>query len=540
MILSKIIKTKFTSVKECFNPDNGESIILPNGFGIYSELEKINKNSDINCPIFTCMVKDGYRMFNNNGKINSQYFKLYEKYLYFTANIFRSYLYNLNVLRNLPFLPTPSYRGMGFLEESESPTVFFSMTSNSKSGLISNSLGMDKSNITKMMNFMIKYKFLELHSEQHSYIDYEKGETPSDRKCRLFLVSKQFYRYPVKYFFKNDLIKKSLKESIDKEFEDIFKSVDDTINFETRILDDANISSYTFPTVEKLQRVAERMVIEEEKDKFGRIYSFGIPKEWYSEDNGKVITKKKSNGETYSYTINGKLKPNCPYVDINSHIYNYIIMMHGRKVLRKRKKYYDIEGNVYYDRFYSFLSMIPKWIRNEILIDEEEIVDCDATALHPRIIGKLFETYTKEKRPEFLKGDSHSKIADILNISRQEAKLINLSYWNSPIIDDCTISSKKNKEVFELMDDLIKKDYPKLFSYLKTVKCYTKSIKKRKSSHSNMSVYLMDSESRIMQEFFNTVSNLSFIYCYDSVSVKKSDLIFIKNSFEGVINWYLK
>lgn len=536
MILKDIVKNKFSSVNECLFPDNGEAIIIPNGFGIFEDVKNISKDSKIDCPVFTCMIKEGFRMFNNSkDSINLQYFQIYEKYLYFISNIYKSYLYNLNVSKRNQNPDTISYRGMDFSEDKDIPTVFFSLASDSKTGLISNSLGMDKSNITKMMNFMIKYKFLELFTEEHSFVDYSKGETLADKKCRQFIVSNQFYRFPVKYFFKSQKIVKTIQNMNQSELDEIFENSDDVVNFEKRILSEKNITSYTFPKIEELLKLAENMVKNEETDKWGRIYSFGIPAEWYHEDNGKVITKKKSNGETYSYTIRGKLKTDCPYVDINIHIYNYILMMNNKKIIKKRKKYVDEEGNVYYDRFYSFLSMIPKWIRNQIKIDGEEIVECDATALHPRIIAKMFETSTNLEAPEFLKGDSHSKISDILNISRKEAKLINLSYWNSKIVGDNTIASNRNKEVFKKMDDLIKSECPKLFEFLKIVKCDMKAIKNGKGSHSNMSVMLMDHENRIMQEFLDRFGGFSFIYCYDSIAVKKSCYDFVKKNFDSTV-----
>ena len=529
----KLNRTNFTSVKECFYPDNGEAITIPRGFGL--------KNiEDIQCPIFTCMLKEKeeYKMFNSTGEFNVQYFKLYEKYLYFVSTIYRSYLYSINrtTERNIS---TTSYRGMDVLDE-DLPTVFFSMSSDSKTGLVANSLGMDKTSITRMVNFMIKYKFLELYKEEHSFIDYSKGETLTDRKCRQFIVSSQFYRSPVRYFFKNEKIIQSLQKQASKEIEDVLDNVDSTVNFETKILSDRTIQSYTFPTTERLQEVAEKMVKNKDKDKYGRIYSFGIPSEWMSEENGTTVTKKKANGETFTYTVHGKLKENCPYVDISIHIYNYLLMMNGSKTLRKRKKYYDGVGNVYYDRFYTFLSMIPKWIRQEILIDGEEIIEIDAQALHPRCIGKLFEDATSVERPDFLIGDSHSKIAEILGVTRNEAKLINLSYWNSSILNDKTTASKKNSVVFEKMDSMIKETTPKLFEYLKIVKCYTKSLKGKKSSHSNMSVLLMDMETRIMQEVFDGIGGTTFLYCYDSIAVKSSKYEFIKTAFDRVVNNYLR
>jgi hypothetical protein len=538
--MTEIEFTSFKSTKHCFNPDEGKTIILPKGFGIKENLDIFTLDeetlkSSIKCPIFSCMLKEHeeYIMFTKRGKINLQYLKLYEKYLYFVGKIYRKYLFKINSLRE-----DTSYRGT---DVDIIPSIFFSMSSNSKEGIITNSLGMNKKNITRMVNFMIKYKFLELFSEQHSYIDYKKGETLADLKCRHFIVSTQLYRSPIKYKIRSEYITNHIIKQHDKLLNDALEG--EGTSFEAELLSDEVIRSYTFPTAKKLLTVARKMVENKEKDKYGRTYSFGIPEEWYSEDNGKVITKRKANGDSFKYTIRGKLKPNCPYVDINIHIYNYILMMNGPKLIRKRKIWED-ENGFYKDRFYCFLSMIPKWIRNEIKIDGEQIVEIDAQALHPRIVGKLYEEITGDTRPEFLEGDSHTKIAKMLNIDRSSAKLISLSYWNSKIIGYKTSASKRNVELFAKMDKYIIQNHSKLFAFLKYIKCEMKPIKNKKSSHSNMSVLLMDMETRIMENFFWDVqysgNKTTFLYCYDSVAVKQSKYETIKTLFENNVEQFLK
>jgi hypothetical protein len=217
--------------------------------------------------------------------------------------------------------------------------------------------------------------------------------------------------------------------------------------------------------------------------------------------------------------------------------------MNGPKLIRKRKIWED-ENGFYKDRFYCFLSMIPKWIRNEIKIDGEQIVEIDAQALHPRIVGKLYEEITGDTRPEFLEGDSHTKIAKMLNIDRSSAKLISLSYWNSKIIGYKTSASKRNVELFAKMDKYIIQNHSKLFAFLKYIKCDMKPIKNKKSSHSNMSVLLMDMETRIMENFFRDVkysgNKTTFLYCYDSVAVKQSKYETIKTLFENNVEQCLK
>lgn len=550
MNLLELNHTKFKSTKHCFNPDEGKTIILPTGFGFDEKIniKTISKEEvlkTIKCPIFTCMVKDQdeYNMFTSKNKIDLTYFKIYEKYLFFISNIYKSYLYKLNTINNREMMADTSYKGMGDNTENiEIPTIFFSMSSDSKTGLIANSLGMSKDSVSRMVKFMIDYKFIELYSEQHSFINYDKGETIADLKCRHFIVSEQFYRSPTKYFVRNQYITDHIQKQYTKTIDELVGS--ESASFEKELISDSMITSYTFPTVERLMEIADKMVVNGEKDKFGRIYNYGIPKEWLSEENGTIVTKKKANGESFSYTVRGKLKPNCPYVDINVHIYNYVLMMNGPKVVKKRKIYRDKE-NLYNDRFYYFLAMIPKWIRNEIKIDDENIKEVDATALHPRIVGKLFETHTNEERPNFLEGDSHTKIADMLGIERNQAKIISLSYWNSKIVNNKTVCSKKNEELFGKMDEFIIKNYPKLFEFLVDVKCNMKAIKKGKSRHTNMSVMLMHEETQIISNFFWNLKytlkdfSITTLYCYDSISVKKSKYDSVKQIFEETVDLYL-
>jgi hypothetical protein len=86
-----------------------------------------------------------------------------------------------------------------------------------------------------------------------------------------------------------------------------------------------------------------------------------------------------------------------------------------------------------------------------IEIDGEKIEEVDACSLHPRIVGKVFEQLSGLKRPDFLLGDVHTNLSKILGVDRKQAKLINLSYWNSKISFDkdlkryVKISSKANK-----------------------------------------------------------------------------------------------
>jgi len=295
--------------------------------------------------------------------------------------------------------------------------------------------------------------------------------------------------------------------------------------------------------MERLVEVADKMVKEGATDKRGRRYVWEIGSEYLHPDNGKEILIKLKNGTTKKHKIKGKLIENCPVVDIKIHLYSYYMWMSGSKVLKERKKY-EYNGITFYDRFYSILSVLPKWIRAEILIDGEETVEVDATALHSRIVGKLYADTMECEVPFFLIGDSHTKVAEMLDITRAEAKLIALSYWNSRIVKDATISSKKNKHLFVKMDSFLKKEFPDLWRYLKYIKCKMDVIKgKGYHRNSNMSALLVDMETIIMQDLIERLNRKELvpcIYVYDAIAVKKSKAEEVKKLLEKVLYYNLE
>lgn len=540
-------KTKYSNLDEFMNPSAGQFIIIPNGFG------------GMNCPVFTCMEKE-YPMQNKDGKtLSKKALSLYERYLMFASMIYSSYTKSVNINQ--------------IDEESGLPYIFFTTNQNSIHN-IEKSIGTNRNRSIEMVKFFMKYGFLEKISDAKSYIDWDDPLDNKKRVSRRFVVNNQFYRKPVKYYFKfdenikkrNNYITINIKEAVlNKDSEEV--------NFEGKLLNDETIKKFTFPSYEEVYEKAVSMVNDKKTDKHGRTYVWTIPSEWLSDDNGKVIVKKKSDGSSFKYVIKNKLKENCPYVSIQNHINSYVHTMVNTKVVKERKVYKDKGENKYYDRFYSTLSLLPKWIRDMILIDNEKTKEIDATALHNRIVGKLFsntfsnyafseckgsykqflhsykedfKTITKTDTysikhsytptPPILTNDSHYMVSEKLGVSRSEAKVIGLSYWNSKIVNGKTISSIKNKEVFEKMDLLLKKEYPALFVFLDFVKNDLTSIKDT-YSHSNMSVLLMDEENRIMNDVINTLYDMgvSVIYTYDAISVKESDYEKANKVFEEIL-----
>lgn len=502
---------KFQSLSHFLNPTFGESITIPQGFG------------GDNCPIKSCLIKDGHSFTNKKGTNNLKTLNLYEKYLYFVSLIYNKYLQS--------YITT--YRGT---VTEEMPYVFFNMSSSSKHSLITKMLGMNNASVRKMFNFFIQYEFLTLYSEEVSFIDWTNHNSPKEKRARRFLVSPQFHRRGVIYRFRDHKNVERLNDSYERYIQYFFSN-SSKLNFEGKLMSDDTIRSFTFPTYEELYKKAEVMVNEKMKDKVGRTYVWEIPKEHYHEDNGKKITVKRADGTTFSYTVQNKLKKDTPFVDITAHIQQYTLTMNGPKVLKK-SKITHFNDNEYEDRFYSSLSLLPKWIRSEIKIGGEKIVEVDMTALHSRIVGKMYSERYKTEIPDFLRDDSHTKLASILGVDRGEAKKIGLCYWNSKIHNGKTISSKNNRELFHKMDRFIRDKYPLLKEYLEDVKCNMKSIKGTQP-HSNMSVMLVNEEVKIMKKVILEI-NHNMIYCYDALWVTESKVNLTKDVFDKVLSSYFR
>lgn len=545
MIFKENIQTSFKTIKEFYNPFGGDYCVIPNGFGV-KDNNYINSNKT-NCLIYNWMIEDNIIRFNKTkkeGTINLQSVEKYEKYIYFLSLIYRSYIadkkkISTNEINNSYYSHLKRIR---FSEENpDEPIVFFAWDeSQGKDTFLKQMLGMSSQYIREMVNFFIYHEILLLVDDSKYVIDWTKGENRNDRKARSFIVDRRIFREPSKFKFTNERIKRNLAEKRNKDIEESLKG-DDVVNFENTIYNDEMIQRFTFPTMDRLIEVANKMVQEGATDKHGRRYVWEIEDKYLHPDNGKEIIIKLKGGKTKKITIRGKLIENCPVVDIRVHLYSYYLWMSGNKVVKKRK-IFEHEGETFYDRFYSILSILPKWIRNEIKMDEEEVVEVDATALHSRIVGKMFSEWLGgEPIPEFLTGDSHSKIAEILNISRQEAKIIALSYWNSRIVDNATISNKKNITIFRKMDNLLKTQYPELWNMLIHIKCVMTPIKGHNfSRNSNMSAFLIDREVRIMQDVISRIEKQPVIYIYDALAVGKSKAEDVQKIFNEVLEEHLE
>lgn len=533
---------KFNSLKEFYTGLNSTThISLPNGFGTKLNLFKSNSNNlkSSNCPVLNCMIKEGIIKFNHRTNIiNTSSIFSYEMYLLFSSllfnfyNVRKSHINQQSIEQNTKPSPQIVYR------EEEVPYVFFSMKKEDKDNSLMAKLGGASANgMQRMVEFFVKYKFIELYSDYKSFNNLDKGESIQEKRARRYIVSEQFDRVPCRYKFQHPRMSLKMEKVYKRKLEKVF-GANEAIDFEKMLLTDDNIQSFSFPSINEVIEKARYMVENQKRDKHDRVYVYEIPSEWMHEDNGKTFTGKRNDGTTFTYTVRGKIKPGCPYVNINQHINSYMMMINGEKLLKARRKYKS-QGKEYFDRYYYTLALFPKWIREMIIIDGEEIVEVDYTALHSRIVNKLYQDNVesiggnKESLP-FLEGDSHSKVAALLGINRATAKRIGLSYWNSRISNKTTISSKTNAGVFEAMDEFLKRSYPDFFKYLEFVKTRQKKIKSGMKRHSNMSAMLMDMENRLMQYVMERI-DFPVIYVYDCLYVGKSRQEYVKKLFDEAL-----
>lgn len=77
-------------------------------------------------------------------------------------------------------------------------------------------------------------------------------------------------------------------------------------------------------------------------------------------------------------------------------------------------------------RVTSSFTLLPSWIRSMITFDAGQLVECDYSSLHPNIALSVYGHGGKT---------SHDEVASYLNISRAEAKIEHLSFFNKRIVD---------------------------------------------------------------------------------------------------------
>ncbi|AIZ41223.1 hypothetical protein [Cellulophaga baltica] len=153
-------------------------------------------------------------------------------------------------------------------------------------------------------------------------------------------------------------------------------------------------------------------------------------------------------------------------------------------------------------------NLMPSWIRQMCLIDNEEIVELDYSAFHPNIALSIFEGNT-----QFL---THQQVAKDLDKNVQEVKIEHLSFFNKhPNEMKKSILYRYYSSKEPLMLNRIIQD-------------------KHRNNYKNTSKLLFNKEVEIMTECIKALNkrNVYVIYVYDALYCKKSD----KNIVKEILN----
>lgn len=151
-------------------------------------------------------------------------------------------------------------------------------------------------------------------------------------------------------------------------------------------------------------------------------------------------------------------------------------------------------------RVYDSLNLLPSWIREMILIDNEEPAEVDCVALHPNIALSIYSETEKEHI-------NHTIVADYLNIPLIDAKIEHLSFFNKPY------NTMLKSPLFRYYESNHKNMLQNLY------------YDKQDNGYKSTSKRLFESEVGIMTTAIKELQNkgINVLYCFDALICKRSD-----------------
>lgn len=456
-----------------------------------------NEEHDIRIPvgikeyIIECLNKEGLELTGYRNKPKNTNITILERLLLITQHLHNTYRGFQTYERDNTY--------QGYIKENIiiddtelfiDSEIYLEMWCMMAKEYVSKMIYIDVKDTKWYFEFLIKYNIIKKIEDPKSY-KTDDGFTTDGRK---YAISTVIDKVSETYTLRSDKLIGKIREvryinHINFLNNPIYKKLIDTI------------TRYSFPTIEYVEQIARQMVKNKAMNKKGKRYVMEY------KDGDYYL---KYNKKTKTYT---RWKSNENICSIQDCIDIY------RRFLSNGFCFTYINNHT---RYYTSYSLLPSWIRELILIDGKAVIENDYTALHNRILNKLFEDYNLPTII-YLTGDSHTQLANLFFVTRQEAKTIGLSYWNSRIVDNKTIASKSNKSIFEFMDIMLQTYYPKHWDKL---------VEWKKKDHRNMSVMLMREERKLMDVVVaNYVGDEPYIYCYDCIYTTKN----IKNEMESLI-----
>lgn len=418
------------------------------------------------------LEKEGYNFLTSRNKVNSKTETIYNRFLLLTHHIYVKY--NSDRKRE-----NKVSKFMNFDKEHHDGFTFMNVDFDFGSEYLSKLVFTDRAEISKMLAILVKHNILLLvkrgDSYSHSLNKYKVSSMFQYKAQRVELTSQVVKN---QYINSEELYEKKIWDEMS------FIGKDLSIKYNELMF------RLTFPTLEEVRK------------KFISLLGTKSKKD-------KLYVLKYEDGD-WIYKNNIKIK-NCKKVCIEEEINNY------ENFLNRTKNNFNHREDD--NRYFTDLTNLNHVIRDMILLDGKKLIENDFTAMHNRIIPMLACVYC-----ELLTEDSHEKLGKLLGVSRQEAKQIGLSYWNSELIWINGELWTKGGELFRKMDNFLKTEYRGIWDFL---------VETKKDNHSNMSRLLFMEERRIMEKVRTEfLQDKDFIYCFDCYYTTVN----IKNQMESILN----
>ena len=314
--------------------------------------------------------------------------------------------------------------------------------------------------VKNVVDVLISSGLIEIRKDINGYDYYTEG------KCREFRLTTKNLKY---YQLTTNQVIFNRKQAILFHLRNIAENsiVNNLLRLYPRL---------TFPTLEELKIKAKRLV-----------------KVKYTNRKGQFLKFRNKHPVSYFKDIE-----NIVFVEDHLSMYEGYVM----NLLRLP----TIGDHKSGGRVVDSMVLIPKWIREEILIDGERIVECDYQCLHPNIAFSIYDGDCK-----FL---THQIVADYLGIDVKIVKLGHLKFFNQ------MAQTMKKNPVFQYYED----NHESLLVKFAEEKM-------NNNNHKITSMKLFNKEVALMAKVIEKLNRVEIygIYVYDALYVKRSDSAKVKD-----------